>query len=272
MSPEAKGALDSLRRLRSPTVRREEESAWREIDGTLRQFAGRVPVNERDDVHQRALLKVHRSAAGFDGDTEAEARSWLRTVYRSAVSEHFRLRGRAHLVQALAREGEGSIEDLPAPLTSHFTQPEVLDRLLSWVLQRVEVVLDAQACRPSKRLGDLRRAQVALLANVRGLTHAELRHAMDLDTTTPSDAALSKWIERGRETVLLPAIADWDDPVAPPLREILTGARRSDAGKARKVSGHVSPRRPVASSLGDSAEASLSTAGPPADDLSKNDA
>ena len=121
---------------------------------------------------------------------------------------------------------------------------------IAQVLERVAVWIAHNVKSPVKRQGDLRRAQVALLANVRGFGYDAIVEALSV-TPPPSKAAVYKWIERGREQVLLPALSEWEHPVAAALIEQLIDSRRGDAGKPRpKRRGAVSRRSEAPSSQG----------------------
>ena len=249
-------ALETLRDARDPAAPA-VGWAWRTVDTWIDRRL-RLRDDEHDDVRQRALLKVMRGVSNMSADTPAGAVAWLRTVHRSAKMEHHRgldpvsaglkterrdAKGRTEVERLVAGEPERSDDDR-----------ERLDRVIVAVLERVERWLDENVSRPSKRVGDRRRAECALMANVMGLEPDEIEERLG---TGASRSALYKWIERGRESVLLPVLETWaaeaeDDPegarVAEALREILEGSRRADAGKPRPGRRSVSRKDDTSSS------------------------
>lgn len=224
--------------------------AWRAVDAWVDR-RHRRPEREHDDVRQRTLMKVMRGVGGMQADTAAGAAGWLRRVHDSAVYEHHR--GHDPVAVGLKHErrderGRGVIDRIAAPAPDRSAEDRRrVDAALTAVLERVERWLEDNVSRASKRIGDRRRAECALMANVLGHEPDEIAEAMGLEV---SRSALYKWIERGREEVLLPTLAAWagdgDDPegarLAGALGEILEGARRSDAGKPRPGRRSVSRR------------------------------
>jgi DNA-directed RNA polymerase specialized sigma24 family protein len=249
MTPKIDSVADALFALRDAPDRSASSLgwAWRTLDEVLARTKPLPPARDREDVRQRALLRVLRYVGGLEAETAASAWAWLQRVHRTAFLDHVRLQGRRAMDRALATTPRGGresfIDTLPMPDESPPTHDlGQLDAALQRVLERVAVWLETQVSRPAKRAGDYRRAQVALLANVRGLGRAEICAELGLDDP-PSAATLYKWVERGRETVLIPALEDWDDPIAAGLRQTLTAARRGDAGRPRPGRRLVSPVR-----------------------------
>ncbi|MEM9188407.1 MAG: sigma factor [Myxococcota bacterium] len=224
-------SLERLRAAPDPSSQRLAD-AWQIIDASLRKLKPLARHADRDDVRQRALIKVLRNVKKMDADSPVKARAWLNRVHRSALSDHYRSLTERTLTHAVRDFGERSAVDTlperrPTPLA-----PEVLDQVLDRVLDRVDRWLEAHVRLPRKRAGDYRRAQVAILANIRGYSPTEIRNALGA-SDGPSDATLYKWVERGRETVLFPALEDWDDPAGAALLTALGDPRRSDAGQPR---------------------------------------
>ncbi len=216
--------------------------AWHSVNGFV-DHRLRRPSRAHDDVRQRTLIKVLRGVAGMQADTPAGAEGWLRTVYRSARTEHHR--GLDPVREALRHErgdeGLGPRVDRLAALPPERTEDDVarLEAAREAVLGRVDAWLEANVTKPSKRVGDRRRAAIAWTANVLGRDVEAIRESFGIEEKRDT---VYKWIERGREQVLLPAMAAWereleaageDAAVPQALSEILRGARRADAGKAR---------------------------------------
>lgn len=256
-------ALQALRDARDPS-RPEMGWAWRVVNGWM-DTRYRRPPREHDDVRQRALIKVMRGVGRMQADTPAGGEAWLRRVHKSALLEHHR--GHDPVSLGLSRErrdedGRGAVDRLAAPDAERSEgDRRLLDATLAAVLERVDRWLAAHVRRPTKRVGDRRRAQCALMANVLGHEPDEIVETLGVEV---SRSALYKWIERGREEVLIPALIAWsedgEDPegarLAGSIREILEGTRRSDAGKPRPA------RRSVSRSDGTSSPPSKRPKGP----------
>jgi DNA-directed RNA polymerase specialized sigma24 family protein len=229
--------------------------AWRTVSEHLDRRLRR-PEREHADVRQRTLLKIWRGLERLEADTQAAAEAWLRSVHRSAVAEHHRSAGTRMMDRALRATpiGDGgdfleqraktAPEDGEPPPDARAAE---LDAVLDLVLERVAAWLEVEVRKPAKRQGDYLRAQAALLANVRGLDATAIAEALGAEL---GRQAMYKWVERGREEVLLPALAGWEHPAAPAVREHLVGSRRADHGKARPArrGRAVSPRAGPASS------------------------
>lgn len=216
--------------------------AWRAVDAFLRHRC-RTARTDAEDVHQRALLKVLRGVENIQADTPAAAERWLRRVHETALIEHHRrLDPVRDALKKAPREPDAAplIERLAAPDPDRTEADAVrIDALQEAVLDRVERWLSENVRRPSKRVGDFARARAAWMANVLGAEAEAIREALGRDAKRDT---LYKWIERGREQVLLPAVTAWeaeagaageDATVPATLREILEGSRRADSGKPR---------------------------------------
>lgn len=213
--------------------------AWRSLSDHLdRRY--RLDHRVQDDVRQRTLLKVMGAVAGMEADTEGRAEAWLRRVHNSAHIDHHRSRGSKLMDQALKatpRDGSsGWLERVGPRVEAQDARPEdegaAVEAALDAVLERAAAYLGETVAQPKKRQANLLRAQVALMANVRGMETPAIIEALDRDPP-PTKGAVYKWVERGREQVLLPALEGWDHPVAEALGAHLEGCRRGDAGKAR---------------------------------------
>ena len=229
-SPKVLDALVLLRLASNPGAP-ELSVAWKTVSEYLGTFGLGVGAMHRDDIRQRALLKVLHHVSRFSGERETSAHHWLRQIHRSAVSDYFRLQGRRALERALAL-GEGDRWNPSRRRTLRGRTRRSYERSSTgystgWSTGSTT----GRATHPSA-WGHTAGAGGTHGQRL-GLGLAEIRSAAGLDPETPSNAALSKWIERGRETVVLPAIAEWDDPLAEPLAEILHDARRGDAGRPR---------------------------------------
>lgn len=232
--------------------------AWRAISDAIDRHH-RLDERMHDDVRQRALLKVLRHVTTLSAESPGQAHAWLARVHRSAHIEQLRQAGERLVSRALTQtpkdSGVGWVDGFEAERAPVARDDEAaLEQALDRVLDRVHRYLSDRVADPEKRAAGYRRAQIALLANVRGLTVTELSEKLRLGDSV-SKAALYKWIERGREQVLIPALEGWDDPVGETLAGLLQEARRADAGKSRPAR----RKAPVSSASVSSAGADAST-------------
>jgi hypothetical protein len=214
--------------------------AWRAIASFVDVRLRRPPA-EHDDVRQRTLIKVLRGVRRLAAEAPAGAEAWLRRVHDSATKEHHRGWDpvTAALKKSTAREDDARprIDRIAAPEAERSdADAQLLDGIEDAVMEQVEQWLARNVTRPRKRAGDRRRAQIAWLANVLGKDADAIREELGLEEKRDT---LYKWVERGREQVLLPAVREWaadagDEGAVPrELLAILEGTRRADAGKAR---------------------------------------
>jgi len=213
--------------------------AWRSLSDHLdRRY--RLEHRVHDDVRQRTLLKVMTAARAMEAGTEGRAEAWLRQVHKSAHMDHHRSRGGQLMDKALRatpKDDSATWLERVGPRTeAQDARPEdegaAIDAAIEAVLDRAAVFVGETITQPKKRNASLLRAQVALMANIRGMDTPAIIAALDRDPP-PSKAAVYKWVERGREQVLVPALEAWDHPIAATLSAHLEGCRRGDAGKTR---------------------------------------
>jgi hypothetical protein len=211
--------------------------AWRSVSSYLSRARPLPKERDRDDIRQRSLLKVLAGVRAMDADTPVRAIAWLKSVHRSAYIDHFRGAGDRELDRALdrtpKRDDGGYLERIPEPDADvEIASEPAVEAVLERAKERVHRWLADEVPRVAKRLGDYRRAEIALLANVRDKNAGEIRAELGLGEEIAT-ATIYKWIERGREETLLPALENWDDPARAGVLSVLLGARRSDSGKAR---------------------------------------
>lgn len=245
--------LTALKQAPNPAARN-LDWAWRGLSEHIdRRYP--LPDREHDDVRQRTLLKVFGAVDRMEADTPGRAEAWLRRVHRSARMDHHRTRNSALIDQALKTTPKDADPEwferaMPSaePFEDHTRDDDAaLEGVISVVLDRVAQHLVDNVKSLPKRQGDYRRAEVALLASVRGEAYEGIVAKLGLDPP-PSRGAVYKWIERGREQVLLPALEGWTHPAAASLVEHLTSTRRADAGKPRPARRSAVSRRGDASS------------------------
>ncbi|MDW8361448.1 MAG: sigma factor [Myxococcales bacterium] len=221
---------EALRRLRN----REglpSDPAWRIVRNATFELARRHARSRADaeDAAQAAAIRVLRSVHHARLESPAAARAWLRRIVVRIVIDQSRER-KARLV---APERLAALVEAPPT-----AQPPAPDEILEHVMRRLDAHLTEAETRPSKRLADRRRAELALRRNLLGQDLDVLaRDAADL-----SRDALSKWIERGRERILVPMLEASLRERAIPLEErtvletalhALRRARRADSGRPR---------------------------------------
>ncbi|HJL03280.1 MAG TPA: hypothetical protein RMH85_22270 [Polyangiaceae bacterium LLY-WYZ-15_(1-7)] len=244
-------ALDALRRGARGGFEQGgmEERALRDALRTLLAFfdARFGKRSHHDEVAQRALIKAHRYADRFEGSVPAQAAAWLTRIYRTQLIDLHR----ASLNDPLGKRRDGrdafELMEQVADEASSAPPPGAeadLERMLERLLDDVDDWLEGAQKRAAVRAAWRRNAELALLSKVRQQSAEELAAAVggaNRDT-------LYKWVERGRDRVLLPAIgalrsrldseehAGEDAAYArflAQLEELLDGGRRADAGKPR---------------------------------------
>jgi RNA polymerase sigma-70 factor (ECF subfamily) len=89
------------------------EGAWADLTRALRAYVGRrvSSAEDRDDLVQDVLLRVHRSLDGLKGRDAAG--SWIYRIAHNAVIDHWRRKGRPAPVSA--DEAEAALAKLAVP-------------------------------------------------------------------------------------------------------------------------------------------------------------
>lgn len=235
-----------------------EDAAEREVGQALAAIAahatrfGRGPAHE--DLRQRLLIKVHRHAPSFQGATAAAAAAWLRQIHSRLVIDHHRRAARERARPLPPEELDAVVAETE---DEEAFDPEVLTEWIEGpLMDQVDAFLAEHVARPLQRARHRRHAQVTILRKVRKLERDAILATLP-EGDRPKPATLDKWVERGRDKVLLPALERWEaeeeaqETPRPSvlgfvhaLRELLVEGRRSDHGKPRKTTargGSVSP-------------------------------
>lgn len=85
---------------------------WRPFVEGLRRFvAGRVPVQDADDVTQEVMVRLHQGAASLRDAERAE--SWVYGIARRAIADYYRARGTTP-----AAAGAEPVDELVAPVAA----------------------------------------------------------------------------------------------------------------------------------------------------------
>ena len=268
----------ALMRLRSADDPASPElaAAWRAINEYLvRVVMGRPGADgsgDRDEARQITLIKVLRGLPRMNARGSRQSAAWVRRIYSNAFIDLKRAKGRDPVTQGMRHRqvdesaGRGEVDpferldsqsilsdgvasglaSLGGPSADDgrrdpVDDPAVLEHHRDLLLDEVRAYLEVHRSRPEKRAGDHRRAQAALLRHIDGLDAAAIAAHLGVDPP-PSKAAMYKWIERGREEVLLPTLATWSMRLdldgrtrrfVGAMTDFLQESRRADAGVGR---------------------------------------
>jgi DNA-directed RNA polymerase specialized sigma24 family protein len=215
------GALTSLKAGRDP------QQAWAIID---RWTKARFPQPKDQDARQLALISIHRNVAQAEASSPQSCAKWVRTIVERKKIDRARSERSRAAVSLVNAQGETlEVEgDAGASISE-----DVLTNLLEQIEASVDDALEARYERPIERVVPRHHARARLLRTM-GHDLPAIREALGVEVT---DAALSKWVERGLP-ILIDAIERWKggdedrEAVATRLLEKVQ-ARRGDAGKAR---------------------------------------
>ena len=206
---------------------REPLRAWKTID---RWTKTRFPHPKDEDARQLALLAIHRNVAQVEASSPQSCASWVRTIVQRKKIDRARADRSRAAVSLVNAQGETVEVEGDAGVA---ISEDVLTDLLEQLEASVDVLLEARFARPMERVVPRHHARARLLRTL-GHDLPAIRSALGVEV---SDAALSKWIERGLP-ILIEAIECWQNEdeeregVASRLLEKVQ-ARRGDAGKAR---------------------------------------
>ncbi len=227
-------AIDALRR----------GATGAELDQALAVLYGWLDAHHdrkhgHSEFRQRTVIKAYRRASRCRATDRRGAEAWLNRIYLNVVRDAHRARRRDPLAQNVdafetldrlaAESGEpataGDEEELP------LHEEWLFDELDRWLAGAFE--------RPGPRQKARTQAEVAWERHIRQASPAVILAEL---TDPPATATLYKWVERGREKVLLPFVGSLlaGEDLPPPkrsfcaeLQRLLQGARRADAGKPR---------------------------------------
>lgn len=201
--------------------------AWKTID---RWIKARFPQPKDEDARQLALISIHRNVAQAEASSPQSCAKWVRTIVERKKIDRARAERSRAAVSLVNAQGETLEVEGDAGVS---ISEDVLTDLLEQLEASIDVLLEARFDRPMERVVPRHHARARLLRTL-GHDLPAIRSALGVEV---SDAALSKWIERGLPT-LIEAIAHWRgededrEVLAARLREKVQ-ARRGDAGKAR---------------------------------------
>lgn len=236
--------VDAIDKLRDRARGRELARALATLYDWLDAHYSRKP--HHSEHRQVTVIKAFRNAAQCHATERKQAEAWLHRIYQNVLKDWYRKQKNDPLSRVSgddARQVLESLEQEPAE-TKH--DDAALERHEGWLFERLDEWLLETIPKPAPRQKARTQAEVAWERHVRECKPPEIAGKLP---NAPSTAALYKWIERGREKVLLPMIdAVLTRDLTPSelafcetLAELLRGARRADAGKPR-------PKRRVSSS------------------------
>jgi RNA polymerase sigma-70 factor (ECF subfamily) len=161
--------------------RQPKNPTWETTTRRLRAFvARRVPVDDVDDITQDILLRILRSGRSVDS-VEATP-SWLYTVARNAVIDHYRTR-RIH-------------DSLPSEFERRFLE--------DGIEQPHEALQDAARClRPAVAILPEPYREAITRVDLDGMTHAAAARAVGISTP-----GMKSRVQRGRRQ-LAHVLANW---------------------------------------------------------------
>ncbi len=204
---------------------RDQQGAWKTID---RWITARFPKDE--DARQLALIAIFRNAALAEASTPHGCAKWVRTIVERKKIDRARAE-RSRRALSLV-DAEGAAIEVEGDASVSFSEA-LLPDLLQQIEASVDALLEARHPRPIDRVMPRHHARARLLRTL-GHDLPAIRAALAVEV---SDAALSKWIERGLP-LLTAGIERWQqedeerEVLAQKLLERVR-ARRGDAGKAR---------------------------------------
>lgn len=195
---------------------------------------------EMQDARQETMISLFRSVGRMRAEAPLQAAKWVGTILRRKRVDALRATNSDPVHRALRSESTmpdaTPILDRIASDDGPTATPEMLEALVTRVLEHVHRALDESV--PSAARRQLRRAQAqaALLRLVCDWDAEAITVALDYGEPV-GKSRLYKWVERGRDPVLagLDRWAAEDEEelgVIAVLREIME-ERRSDAGAAR---------------------------------------
>ena len=233
LSPDASEALfAALKSLRSGD--RGALAAWRAID---RYLSAKLPGARHEDLRQAVLLAIHRGADRMQAEDAAGAAAWVRAIVRHKKIDAARAAKSRRALSLVTAEG-GDVEIASEGIVT--VAESTLGDLLADVEAALDRVLSAEHPRALDRILPRVHAQARLL---RAMGHGVTEIRAELAIGHPraaevTDAAISKWIERGLP-LLSRAIEAWRAEVPDERAEIASlllervALRRTDAGKPR---------------------------------------
>ncbi|MEM1416576.1 MAG: sigma factor [Myxococcota bacterium] len=261
------GVLEALDVLRArPAVSRgAERRALETLARYLRSLSrpGDGSMATLEDLRQEALIAAYRAAHGARATTEAQARAWVKVIYRHKLTDHHR-RERHDLLRRRPRNADSERDELSSVAAEGLApDARVLAREIAagddgealgaryrdMVFDGVDAHLDRTSRTRRSHASAYRNAELAWAVRIEGRSQDELLAALP-PSERPTRNTLQKWLQRGRDDVLLPALEGLLAVAEPDTAErrylaaalaALRGSLRADAGK-RRPERRVTPR------------------------------
>lgn len=218
---------------------------WRDVSAWL---AAAFPSPDAEDARQETLVSLVRNVHRMHAEAPLQAAKWVSTIHRRKRIDG--LRARAHDPVHQGMQNQPRDPTMPGPLDrleavdAPTLTSEMLQSLVTTVLDHVHRALEETTASAPKRLLRRTQAQAALLRLVCGWDADAIAQVLDLGEPIGKDR-LYKWIERGREPVQM-GLARWssqcgdeDEDEGARTRLIIDviaqamDERRADAGRPR---------------------------------------
>lgn len=187
------------------------------------------------EFRQTTVIKAYRAAPSCRATDRRSAEAWLNRIYLNVLRDAHRARRTDPLAQSV-----DILEtfDLAAEEASGGYDDRVLEEHEEWLFDELDAWLAEHYERPGPRQKARTHAEVAWLRHIQQATPAEILAKL---ANPPAPPTLYKWVERGREKVLLPLARALLEAGLPPGRRffceelirLLEARRRADAGKPR---------------------------------------
>jgi RNA polymerase sigma-70 factor (ECF subfamily) len=112
------------------------ESSWGELLRAVNSYVGRRvrDPEDRDDLVQEVLLRVHRGLAGLKG--QAAPGPWIYSIARNAIVDHWRKKGRGTAIPV--EDAEAALGELAEPSDDGDHLQQAVGAYLANAVQQLE--------------------------------------------------------------------------------------------------------------------------------------
>ena len=213
---------------------------WYTVSKWLEQtFPGLQP--ETEEARQETLITLMRHVTRMQAESPRQAAKWLSTIHRRKYIDMVRQHQRDPVRQGMLyerpdEEGVSRLDKVEAKESLHLPE-HVMDAILARVLHETSQALEHATKSKTKRQLRRTQAQATLLRLVLDMEANTIIDLLNYGEAISNDR-LYKWVERGRDSVLL-GLTHWrnhasedEAPLIDTLEEIIQ-KRRADAGKPR---------------------------------------
>jgi len=168
-------------------------------------------ADAQDDA-QNVVLKLSKVLPKARLETPPQSMAWLRQVARSVqIDRHRARKRRTRLLTGLRAEQEVALPPVVKPEADAAArldalEPAALEPHRAALFAHLDVFLEDR--QPRVRVGGRRRAELAWKRHVLGIDRDALYEELADEAPRKRDT-LSKWLERGREEMILPTLRHW---------------------------------------------------------------